>query len=114
MNYFYAKDKIKVRFIPEYAFVLLCIALFFSFSKEANSIKTAYRDIISGTAQKFNAQLNERYRNIYSSSSDTVKIDSIKNIPDSFFYYDIGSDPDGKYNKLQSEFFNKKFIIRKE
>jgi len=82
--------------------------------KETGSIKIAYRDLISGKAQKFDAQLNDRYRNIYSSTSDTVKIDSLSNIPKSYFYYDIGPDPNGKYNKLQSEYFGKKFIIRKE
>ncbi len=112
INYLYAKGKIKIRLIPEYAFVILCIAVLISFLKETNSIKTAYRDLFSGKAEKFDAQLNDRYKNIYSNNSDTVKIDSLKQIPDSFFYYDIGSDPEGKYNKLQSEYFNKKFIIK--
>jgi len=114
INYLYSKEKIKLNFIPGYAYVLLCLAVLFSFMKETGSIKIAYRDLISGKAQKFDAQLNDRYRNIYSSTSDTVKIDSLSNIPKSYFYYDIGSDPSGKYNKLQSEYFGKKFIIRKE
>ena len=112
INYLYAKGKIKIRFIPEYACVILCFAVLISFLRETNSIKTAYRDLFSGKAGSFNAQLNDRYKSIYSNSSDTIKIDSLKHIPDSFFYYDIGSDPEGKYNKLQSEYFNKKFIIR--
>lgn len=114
INYLFVKDKIKIRFIPEYAYVILCIAILISFLKETSSVKIAYKDIFSGKAGKFDSQLNERYKNIYSNNSDTVKIDSLKQIPDSFFYYDIGSDPDGKYNKLQSEYFNKKFIIVKE
>jgi len=114
INYLYAKKKIKLDFIPGYAYVLLCLAVLFSFMKETGSVKEAYKDLISGKAQKFNAQLNARYSSINSSKTDTVKVDSLSNIPRSFFYYDIGPDPNGKYNKLQSEFFEKKFIIRKE
>ncbi len=114
IKYLYAKGKLSLNSIPEYAFVLLCLAVFFSFMKETGSIKLAYRDLISGQAQKFSSELNERYRNIYSDASDTVKIDSLSSIPKSFFYYDIGSDPEGKYNRLQSEYFGKKAIIRKE
>ncbi len=114
INYLYSKENLKLNYIPGYAYVLLCLAVLFSFMKETGSIKDAYKDLLSGKAQKFDAQLNDRYRNIYSSTSDTVKIDSLSNIPKSYFYYDIGPDPNGKYNKLQSEYFEKKFIIRKE
>ena len=114
VNYLYAKEKLKMNDIPGYAYILLCLAVLFSFMKETGSVKEAYKDLVSGKAQKFNAQLNDRYSSIYSSTTDTVKVDSLSNIPRSFFYYDIGPDPNGKYNKLQSEFFEKKFIIRKE
>lgn len=114
LKFMYVKGKLNLKTIPEYAFILLCLAVLFSFMKETGSIKEAYKDLLSGKAQKFNSELNERYRNIYSGTSDTIKIDSLSSVPKSFFYYDIGSDPDGKYNKLQSEFFGKKFIIRKE
>ncbi|HMS33816.1 MAG TPA: DUF6056 family protein [Ignavibacteria bacterium] len=114
IKYLYAKEKLSLNSVPEYAFVLLCLAVFFSFMKETGSIKLAYRDLLSGKAQIFSSELNERYRNIYSGTSDTIKIDSLSSIPKSFFYYDIGSDPEGKYNKLQSEYFGKKAIIRKE
>ena len=114
IKYLYAKEKLTLKTIPEYAFVLLCLAVLFSFLKETGSIKLAYRDLLSGKAQKFNSELNERYRNIYSNTSDTIKIDSLSSIPKSFFYYDIGTDPNGKYNKLQSEYFGKKIIIKKE
>lgn len=114
IKYLYANEKLSLKTIPEYAFVLLCLSVFFSFMKETGSIKLAYKDLISGNAQKFSSELNERYSNIYSATSDTIKIDSLSSIPKSFFYYDIGSDPNGKYNKLQSEYFGKKVIIRKE
>ncbi len=114
LKYLYAKEKLSLKTIPEYAFILLCLAVMFSFMKETGSIKEAYKDLFSGKASKFNSELNDRYKNIYSGTSDTVKIDSLSSVPKSFFYYDIGSDPDGKYNKLQSEYFGKKVIIRKE
>ncbi len=112
LNYLYIKKKFEFKYLPKYAFIILCFAVFISFVKEPNSIKLAFKDIISGDASKFDSQLKDRYRNIYSNNSDTCKIDSIKNIPKTFFYYDIGPDPNGKYNRLQSQFFNQKFIIR--
>ncbi|MDQ3020792.1 MAG: DUF6056 family protein [Bacteroidota bacterium] len=114
INYFYAKRKIKIKSLPGYAYVILSIAVLFSFARETNSIKVAYKDLLNGTAQLFDSELKERYRKIYSDTSDTCEVDSLTAIPKSFFYYDIGSDPDGKYNKLQSQYFDKKFIIRKK
>ena len=81
--------------------------------KEPNSVKTAYKDLKSGSVFIFNSELNARYDYIKSSTADTVIIDSLTVIPDSFSYFDIGDDPENKYNKLQAEFFNKKFIIKK-
>ena len=92
--------------------ILLCLAVFFSFLKDQNRIKTAYKDIINGAASVFNNELNARYEYIRSSPEDTVTIDSLTVIPDSFSYFDIGGDQDNNYNKLQAEYFNKKAIIR--
>ncbi|HMQ68598.1 MAG TPA: DUF6056 family protein [Ignavibacteria bacterium] len=113
LNYINIKKQLPEKPIPEYVIVFLTLAILISFMKETNSVKTAYKDLKNGTAVKFNSELNERYDRIRSSAEDTVTIDSLTVIPDSFSYFDIGGDPDNKYNKLQAEFFNKKAIIRK-
>ena len=113
LNYINIKKQLPENPIPGYVLVLLTIAVFISFMKETNSVKTAYKDLKNGTAARFNSELNERYDKIRSSGEDTVIIDSLTVIPDSFSYFDIGDDPDNKYNKLQARFFYKKAIIKK-
>lgn len=113
LNYINLKKRLPENPVPQYVMILLCLAVFFSFLKDQNRIKTAYKDIINGAASVFNNELNARYEYIRSSPEDTVTIDSLTVIPDSFSYFDIGGDPGNKYNKLQAEFFDKKAIIRK-
>jgi len=113
LNYINIKKRLPENAVPEYVIALLCIAVFISFMKEPNTVKTAYKDLKNGSASLFNTELYIRYDKIRSSSEDTVIIDSLTVIPDSFSYFDIGEDPNNKYNKLQAEFFDKKAIIKK-
>lgn len=113
LNYINLKKRLPENSIPDYVMIILTLAVLISFLKETNSIKTAYRDLRNGNASLFNSELNARYDHIRTSTSDTVIIDSLTVIPESFSYFDIGEDPNDKYNKLQAEFFNKKAIIKK-
>lgn len=113
LNYIKVKNSGKVFRIPMILNVLsyftIIIFLFFS-----NNIKTAYSEVISGEAKRYNSEFNERYETIRNSKEEDRRIDKISNVPQVFFLYDITEDPNHIYNLWYREFFNKGSIALKK
>ncbi|MBS1517238.1 MAG: hypothetical protein JSS91_04050 [Bacteroidetes bacterium] len=99
--------------IPVYSNAIAAVAVLLFFLK-ANNINTAYKEIFDGTASGYNQQLNARYEIIRESPSDTVRVDSIENVPKSFFLLDIFSDPSVIYNRGYALYFHKKAVALKK
>lgn len=113
VNYLQNKFDFKFYALPKYALVIICIVIALSFRRE-NNIKNAYKDLAYGTAFRFDEELRNRYNKLYEDESDVCELDSLKApIPSSFFYYDVGSDAEMKYNKYLASYFNKKSIVVK-
>lgn len=89
----------------------IALVLILTFCLKDNNIKTAYSDMFSGKAYEYDKQLNERYEHIYNSSSDTVFVKSIINVPESFFQHDIYEKAETMYNEGYAKHFNKKTIL---
>jgi len=113
INFFKSKYAYSIK-IP-FNLIGLSILIVLFLSTESN-IRIAYKDILSGTAFKYNWELLERYKLINESKNDTIEIDCIRNIPKTIFFRDLtysdylenGFSPFSKY-------FNKKMIrLRKE
>ena len=75
-----------------------------------NNIKTAYTDLMFGVAKEYDVQIMNRNKLITESSSDTIAVKKLKNVPRSMFYYDISEDPSVIYNQWYSKYFKKKAI----
>ena len=112
-QYFRNKYKFNPKNLPKYSFtvsiILVCIFLF-----KQNNISTAYREIFNGTAKEYDMQLESRYNYIRESKSDTVEIASINKVPESFFLFDITTDPSIFYNQGYARYFNKEAIFLKK
>ena len=78
-----------------------------------DSIRTAYADLLRGTASKYNTELIDRYNFIKESKSDTLVIDELVNIPRTIFVADITSDPKAMCNIFYSQYFGKNSITLK-
>ena len=98
--------------LPKYIYAASAILIVFFIARE-NNITAAYSDLFTGKASEFNRTLYERYDNILKNGSDSLEIDSIKNIPKTFFFQDITKDPKRPFNIGYSSYFNKKYIVRK-
>ena len=98
--------------LPNYIYAAAVILIVFFVLRE-NNITTAYSDLFSGKASEFNRTLFERYDDISKNSSDSLELDSIKNIPQTFFFLDITKDNKRPFNIGYCSYFNKKYIVRK-
>lgn len=98
--------------LPKYIYAAAAVLIAFFIIRE-NNIKAAYFDLFSGKASEFNSTLFERYDNILKNGSDSLEIDIISNIPQTFFFQDITKDPKRPFNIGYGSYFNKKYIVRK-
>ncbi|MBV6480195.1 MAG: hypothetical protein HGGPFJEG_03047 [Ignavibacteria bacterium] len=112
-RYFQKNRKVNLNFRLKYLYILTFTVLLFFLFKQ-NNIKTAYTDLIGGSAYNYNLQMNERFRQIRECNSDNCLVDSIKNIPKTIFYKDITSDTSMLNSEWYGTYFNKKIIALKK
>ena len=77
---------------------------------KSNSIRTAYSELIRGTASEYDSRMNERYKTIYECSSDSCQVDSIKNVPKTLSEVQLTGDPMSNFNRWYSRYFHKKYV----
>lgn len=100
--------------LPQFAYTTLSIVIILAFIFiDSNNIKTAYTELLDGSAEKYDNRMEERYKFISESKTDSVEIESITEVPKSFFLLDISKDPDVLYNIGYAGFFNKKAVYVK-
>jgi Ni,Fe-hydrogenase I cytochrome b subunit len=97
-------------------YLLLASILFVTvvtFTK-AKNIKVMYNDIFRGTAYRYDQEMQQRYQKISTSTSDTVYVAPLKNIPLSLNFDEIKDTEKHLWNKCYATYFEKKVIILKE
>ncbi|MBK8982201.1 MAG: hypothetical protein IPM38_07730 [Ignavibacteria bacterium] len=85
MHYFKSKYEFDLQ-AARYSYTI-ALVLLVAFMFKENNIKTAYAEVVGGDAYQYNKELNDRYQFISESKSDTVVVDTISNVPKSFFFW---------------------------
>ncbi|MEO8209919.1 MAG: DUF6056 family protein [bacterium] len=111
--YINKKFKISVERLPGYVYAIAFTMIAFFLIKE-NNIKTAYYDLLGGVANKYDNEMKTRYEDILQSNSDSCEVDSVRNIPGSFYFSDNAADPNQFFNQGYELYFNKKSISLKK
>lgn len=107
---FYRKFRINFTDYCKYFYPVSVVILLLFFFKE-NNITTAVSDLFSGSANSYNEQMNERFQKIRNCTTDTCRVDSLKNIPTTIYYRDITSDPTLLSSEWYGRFFNKSSVV---
>ncbi|MEO8446949.1 MAG: hypothetical protein ABI528_05605, partial [bacterium] len=94
------------KYIYALAFAVIIIFLF-----RNNNVKTAYADLMSGTAAKYDTELNERYGYINNNTSDTIVVEPLMNNPTTIRSFELTPEADNIFNQWYSAHFKKKAII---
>lgn len=90
-------------------YLLVLLALGASL-RSPNPVKTAWRDLLSGDARKFDAECQHRYDLIRQSTQDEVTVPPLKTKPVSLYFNDLNPDPADWRNAGMASFFQKKAI----
>lgn len=83
--------------------VILSILIF-----KPNNLKTAYSDIFTGTAYRYQLEMQERYQILENCTRKTCIVPALKNKPKTIFSSDLGSNRSEEiyyYNKCIANFF---------
>lgn len=104
------RDFPKLSLPAQYALIgLLGLRIVLSLYQSA-PVNTAYRDLLSGRAAAYDAELYRRYDLIESSPESIVSVPALKNRPQSLYTDDLNANPDHWWNKLMAGYFGKKAI----
>lgn len=101
-----------IKKLPQYVYAASLIVLLIFIFQE-NNIRTAYKELLDGTAKNYNNNMFERYNFISENKSDSVGVERMQNVPESFFLIDVYPNPEVFYNKAYATYFNKKAIFQK-
>jgi hypothetical protein len=80
---------------------------------QSETVRSTYRDLRTGTAQRYDRELTDRYRQIRTSTADTVRVAPLTARPQSLFVEDIHETQAHLWNRCYATHFQKKAILLK-
>ena len=99
---------------PSLVLALLLVTASLSVVIKGRNLKTMYNDLRLGIAQRYDLEMQERYTTIQKSTSDTLYLKPIQNIPKSLCFDEIKTEENHLWNKCYANYFNKKVILLKK
>jgi hypothetical protein len=88
---------------------LLAICFIFS-----TNMKTAYKELLKGTAEGYDQEMLARYEYIRTAKSDTIYISPLEHKPTTLYFDEIKNTEKHLWNRCYATYFGKKVIILKE
>lgn len=109
---YYFRERLKMYSFRnvKYITLLSIIVLAFVLIRD-NNIKTAYTEILDGSAMSFKKELDVRYDKLSQDTCDSCIVKDHVIAPESFFLMDINEDPNSVYNIGYARYFNKRSVI---
>jgi hypothetical protein len=105
-----AKDRVLPAW-PGYAVGLLwLLGLVWLWQSPRSHIGTAWSDLVSGRAARYDQEMKARYAFLQNSDCQVCPIPEVKNIPATIFFEEIPADTTWK-NRYFSQYFGKKLMI---
>ena len=93
--------------IPQRIRILMLLVIFAIIIVKPNNIRKVYHDLLSGTAYRYNIEMNQRYNLLEKCDSECL-VPPIKNRPFILFAYDLAVKPSEEiywYNKHLGDYF---------
>ncbi|MDO7172753.1 DUF6056 family protein [Mariniflexile sp. AS56] len=109
--FYYLKQKKSDFIIYTKSVKFLIYTLIFILLGQNNNIRVAYSDLISGAADRYNLELNDRYSNLKHKEA-TLTLPPLKNKPKTIFFEDISEDPNNWSNQCISRYWGLNSVIK--
>jgi hypothetical protein len=96
-------------------YVILTVwSLFLIITISNKNLKTAYEDLISGKASRYDHDMKKRYELIKASTENDLLVPAIENPPVSIYNFDISENKNEWINECYSHYFNKESIQKEK
>lgn len=100
--------------VPGYAAKLLLLwGICFLFLSQQSNIRTAYADLFSGRAARYDQEMRERYATLHHSSCQVCPVKTAKNRPETIFFEEVTADTTWE-NTFYARYFGKKLLLVSE
>ncbi|UJH89719.1 DUF6056 family protein [Antarcticibacterium sp. 1MA-6-2] len=79
-----------------------------------NNVRTVYKDLLTGTAMKYDIEMEERYTLLRKCAEETCVVPIINHTPNTILPYDLATQTKSEeyyYNECLSDYFDKPFIM---
>ncbi|MCY7349680.1 MAG: DUF6056 family protein, partial [Cytophagaceae bacterium] len=102
----------KVFSLPKTWWILAFILAIYSTKYPA--IRLMYKDLLSGTAYRYDREMYARYEKLQTIPGDTATVAPLKNVPASLFVEDIRTQPQHLWNRCYADYFRRKTVVLTE
>ena len=75
-----------------------------------STVGQAYRDLLSGDAERYDAAVRNRYTLLQTVTADSVAVPLLPIAPNTLFLFDIGNNPRHWCNLMLARYFNKRAV----
>ncbi len=113
VNAYHSKQK-PISSLSKPMMVLIVLLFFMDLFDINNNITTAYIDLVSGKARRYNIQLNERMDVVKQCRQDTCIVKALSDVPKTLFFTDIKSKQESEafwMNEAYARFVGVKFVL---
>lgn len=104
----------KIYPIKQSSLSLISISLLGACFIFSTNMKTAYKELLKGTAKGYDQEMLARYEYIRTAKSDTIYIAPLKHKPTTLYFDEIKNTEKHLWNRCYATYFGKKVIILKE
>jgi hypothetical protein len=109
--YYLSQKEITIKHFSNPVSVLIAIMIIIKLAAGGN-IQIAYKDLISGSAYRYNNEMNARYEKISKCKSEVCEIEKISNRPSTIFWDDITTDEKHWVNLCTGDYFDKTLKLK--
>jgi hypothetical protein len=78
---------------------------------KSNNIKTAYKELLRGTAKGYDQEMTARYEILRTAKSDTVFVPQLKNKPMTLYFDEIKDNKDFLWNRCYATYYGKAAVV---
>ena len=75
-----------------------------------NNVRTAYSDLLSGSAYRYDKELRNRYQDIQNNKKEILVIPELSFLPKTIYFEDIRTNSKHWINQCYKSYFNQKEI----
>jgi hypothetical protein len=111
IRYWGLKRSFRITSLPVSVSAAMILVIALAALTGKNNIRTAWENLLSGDAYRYDRELRQRYEKITGCAQDICVVPPLSVFPGTLYYKDIDADPESWPNKPYAEYFGKQAVM---